>query len=342
MGTVHRHRRAGRAVRRRVARRRRKLAPFAAAAALPFAFALLPGSRFDTAGLAVGGLLTLLVAGSILAVPWDRWPDWTELIPVFGYLVAIGVLRDAGGGNESGLGPLALVPVMWLALHGSRRVLAVTLGGVGMVYWLPMLLFGVGARYPASGFRIGLLITVLAAILGFTVQALHDKVRAQADQLRRLAHTDELTGLPNRRAWDGALDAAIAVAARREEPLCVALVDIDGFKAVNDSHGHEAGDALLAAMTAAWLTEVRRGDTLARTGGDEFAVLLPDCSLGGAFEVLERMQQAGRPTTASVGLAQWDGAESAVTLTRRADAAMYEAKAVGRDRIVASRAVAVG
>ena len=90
-------------------------------------------------------------------------------------------------------------------------------------------------------------------------------------------------------------------------------------------------------MTAAWLGEVRRGDTLARTGGDEFAVLLPDCSIDAAFDVLDRVQEAGRPTTASIGLAQWDGQESAVALTRRADAAMYEAKAVGRDRIVQAR-----
>jgi diguanylate cyclase (GGDEF)-like protein len=322
----------------RAAARWRKLAPFAAAGALPFAFLPLPGGpAIEPLGVVLGAVLTFVAASAILLAPWRRWPDWAQLGPGLVYLLAVGVLREACGGNASGLGPLALVPVMWLALHGTRRVLAVIVGATPLVYWIPMLVHGVGTRYPESGWRLGALMTVLSAILGFTVHGLHVTVRRQAARLGRLAHTDELTGLLNRRAWDAALDTAIAMAARRDEPLCVALIDIDDFKAVNDAHGHVAGDELLAEMTGAWLGQVRRGDTLARTGGDEFAVLLPDCSLEAAHDVLDRMQGAGRPTTASIGLAQWDGVESAVTLTRRADAAMYRAKAVGRDCIVQAR-----
>lgn len=327
-----------RAVAARAGARWRKLAPFAAAGALPFAFLPLPGGAgVEPWGMVLGGVLTLAAAAGILLAPWRRWPDWAQLGPGLTYLLAVVVLREAGGGNASGLGPLALVPVMWLALHGTRRVLTVLVSCTPLVYWAPMLLYGVGERYPVSGWRLGALMTVLSAILGFTVQGLHETIRAQASRLRHLAHTDELTGLPNRRAWDAALDTAIAVAARRGEPLCVALIDVDGFKGVNDAGGHGAGDELLAALTAAWLTEVRRADTLARTGGDEFAVLLPDCSVTPAFDVLDRVREAGRPSTASIGLAQWDGRETAVTLTRRADAAMYEAKAAGRDRIVHAR-----
>ena len=91
-----------------------------------------------------------------------------------------------------------------------------------------------------------------------------------------LARTDELTGLPNRRAWDVTIREAVAEGSRFGGRLCVGVVDLDHFKEFNDRHGHQAGDRMLKSAAAAWRDALREGDTLARYGGEEFAVALPD------------------------------------------------------------------
>jgi diguanylate cyclase (GGDEF)-like protein len=310
----------------------RNAAPFAATAMVPYLLPL-PEAGWSTVPLLASIALNLVVFATLAAGRWERWPDWAALGPALLYLLAVAVMREAGGGNSSGVGPMVLLPVIWLALHSTRRVLWVVLAAVPLVYWLPVVVEG-GARYPDSGWRIGLLFTVLAATLGLTVQRLHDQVRAQAARLDELAHQDELTGLPNRRAWLAQLTQALSRAARQGEPLTVTIIDIDRFKAVNDAGGHEAGDALLAHAAGAWAGVLRTGDVLARMGGDEFALLLPACDAGEATEVLARMRDVPLPATWSAGSAQWDGLEAADALLRRADASLYDAKRSGRDRIL--------
>src|SRR4029453_11046047 len=100
----------------------------------------------------------------------------------------------------SGLGPMVLLPVVWLALYGTRGSLALAIVGAALVYWLPIVVAPPGPRYPATGWRLGAIFIPTLAILGLTVQQLHGRVKAQARRLAGLAHTDELTGLPNRRA----------------------------------------------------------------------------------------------------------------------------------------------
>jgi diguanylate cyclase (GGDEF)-like protein len=307
--------------------------PFALASALPYALLVLPGPAFDPLLTAASALLTLIVLAFAAVVPWERRPDWWTLVPSLGYLAVIALLREAGGGNASGIGPMVLLPVIWLGLFGSRRTLTVVVVAVAFVYWGPLLLDGAGDRYPDSGWRIGALFTCLCAILGVTVERLRDQVRAQAERLTSLALADDLTGLANRRAWDIAIDAGLAAAERRAEPVCVALIDVDHFKAVNDARGHAAGDALLVALSRAWEPAVRRGDVLARLGGDEFGVLLCAAELDEASEVLGRLVAATRHTPCSIGLARWDGQESAARLLARADELLYEAKALGRNRL---------
>ncbi|HUB98806.1 MAG TPA: sensor domain-containing diguanylate cyclase [Solirubrobacterales bacterium] len=150
------------------------------------------------------------------------------------------------------------------------------------------------------------------------------------------ARRDVLTGLPNRRALDEALPGEMARARRGESPLCLALIDIDHFKAYNDGHGHLAGDEVLRECAIAWVSELRGEDTIVRFGGEEFLVVLPDCPLDQAAEIVERLRgvtPGGQ--TCSAGLAQWDFAESVDALLSRADAALYEAKESGRDLLVA-------
>jgi diguanylate cyclase (GGDEF)-like protein len=153
------------------------------------------------------------------------------------------------------------------------------------------------------------------------------------ETLRRRASTDPLTGLDNRRVWRDSLPGILGPQAS----VCIALLDLDFFKAYNDTRGHLAGDGLLQQLGESWRPLVRPTDLLVRWGGEEFALALPDCPLSQALEVLERLRSAVPDgQTVSAGVASWDGSESIETLMARADAALYEAKAAGRDRVVAA------
>ena len=178
------------------------------------------------------------------------------------------------------------------------------------------------------------------SLRGFSAVVRDETWRKQLDEereglitrIKHLARSDDLTGLPNRRRWHEELDRELARARRTLGPLCVAMVDLDGFKEYNDEHGHVAGDELLTSTARAWEEAIRATDTLARYGGDEFSVILPDCPLDEATVVVERLRLATpQPLTCSAGIACSDGAQSAEALVRRADAALYAAKRGGRD-----------
>jgi diguanylate cyclase (GGDEF)-like protein len=161
------------------------------------------------------------------------------------------------------------------------------------------------------------------------------QIERQSRQLSELTRVDELTGLPNRRAWSTELPAAIERARRDRVELSIAMLDLDHFKRFNDEYGHQAGDRLLKGATAAWSAQLRAVDQLARYGGEEFIVLLPGATAELATGVLERLR-ASTPAgqTFSAGVATWDGSETSEDLIARADQALYQAKAAGRDRIL--------
>jgi diguanylate cyclase (GGDEF)-like protein len=185
---------------------------------------------------------------------------------------------------------------------------------------------------PALPEREAELLRLLAAEAAVTMHR-----TALLGSLQASARTDPLTGLPNRRVWDEDLERELERARRHGGSLCLAMLDLDRFKAFNDEHGHQAGDELLAAAATAWRPILRTTDTIARYGGEEFSVLLPHSDIEAAHAVVERLL-ASVPLgeTASAGVAVWNGTESAQSLLARADAALYEAKGAGRARAVSA------
>jgi diguanylate cyclase (GGDEF)-like protein len=183
-----------------------------------------------------------------------------------------------------------------------------------------------------------LLAACLAGLFGLLIDNLRRRHadRSHLVQVQRLAMTDELTGLPNRRYWDEQLPRELARAERQGQALFVVMLDLDRFKEFNDSGGHQAGDRFLRSAADAWGEEVRTYDLLARYGGEEFGLVLSGCSAREAIQVVERLRAATPGSeTCSAGLAEWNGREASEVLVARADNALYRAKAGGRDQLVA-------
>ena len=444
----------------------------------------------DHGELFVAALTGCAVPVLVALVPWRMVRRGARMVPIATFFVAVFVLRDSAGGQSAGVGILALLPICWLALHGSRRELSVGLVGLAAFWLLPVLLIG-GSGYPPAQLRNAIMYVAVATMIGVTVHglvgalatnarnvarlasaarsvhtaadsrleicaaacdvsgaafallyepgatgALHTSAMAgvaagahtidahsgrsatwvafatrrpvlvadaashpeinqalwiahgrpasmlfepvQRDdrtigvlvvgwsgrvsdlrsgrpaligllaaeaataiahtdlvhRLGELADTDALTGLPNRRTWNREL--AQALASGSPTAVCVAMLDLDHFKAYNDSHGHLAGDRQLKASAVNWQAQLRSSDVLARVGGEEFAVLLKGCSIQDARARVEHLRRATPPgVTCSAGLVEREGGESGEALMERADAALYAAKRNGRDQLLA-------
>ena len=492
-----------------------RAAPFLGAMLLALVVYPLPPAGSSPSAWHAAAVLSAVIVLAAVWLPWSRLPRFAEVVPPLAYFVVIALLRESDGASESGYAVLAMLPMFWLALYGTRRDLAIAMAGIAAVFLAPLVFVG-APEYPPSEWARAMLWICVAPIVGYTVQALVRELRCRAaesarraeellvsqaetrrlldnmsavtdaardisrttdaqiarsvicsaaatitggrfatlmepdgdgalvmtanhglqgsppiriavgaepsgaavaflngksyfvedarddasvssrmqkatgavsvhfepilrneetigvlvvgwdhvisaverqaissirmlaaetammieraDLLARLeesARTDDLTGLLNRRAWEEQLPREMARARRAAHPLCVAMLDLDFFKAYNDERGHQAGDRLLKQSTAAWGDELRASDILARYGGEEFTVALPGCTLADAKSIVERLRgsmPAGQ--TVSAGVACWNGRESAEELVGRADAALYEAKRTGRDRLV--------
>lgn len=162
-----------------------------------------------------------------------------------------------------------------------------------------------------------------------------------AAAMRQLATTDPLTGLANRRSFTEVVTGILARSKRSGAPLALIVADLDHFKRINDTFGHDTGDRVLREVAQVIKTLCRQGDHSARWGGEEFVILLPDTPASGAAHFAERLRQQiatieiapGQPVTLSQGLTLHQAADSLDDLLRRADAALYRAKELGRDRV---------
>jgi diguanylate cyclase (GGDEF)-like protein len=319
-----------------------RLLPFVAAAILPYPLLELGQVNWRVTELVAATLLTLLVVVTAVVLPWERLAGWTPALPVLAYVVAVALLRDAASGSNAGVAPIVLLAVVWVSLYGTRGQLVGVLGTMLVFFVAPVMLIGAPA-YPVSDVRAGMLYVAVAGIVGVTIQGLVVRVRTQQrerdvllEQLQTLAHTDMLTGLPNRRAWIVELQRAFARARRTDEPLTVAMLDLDHVKAFNDSVGHDGGDILLAETAARWREHLRPDDILARLGGGEFAVMLPNCSHSEAPAILQRLRAyLPAQTTCSIGHAVWDRDEPGRDLLDRVDRALSDAKRDGHNQIQA-------
>ena len=176
----------------------------------------------------------------------------------------------------------------------------------------------------------------------------HDALDDDNQRLTAMATCDPVTGLANRRGLSEHLEHEIAAARRSRRELSVVMVDLDSFKAVNDTYGHVIGDTLLTAISRRMAVRVRSTDAVGRWGGDEFVIVLPDTDLEGARVLAEDLRAAiaDRPVdtpmaavrmSVSIGVAQWAG-ESVEGLLDRCDNALYEAKAAGRNAVAVAPA----
>lgn len=299
--------------------RARSLAKFfAAGATVSAAGIVLPGwAAMNRPGIAV---TVLLAAGSslLLVALGGRTPRWLCHLSTTGGAGLIAACQVLAGGG-SATASYALLYV-WVALYASLFFPpSATVGHIGVtaaahagaLVWIAE----GGSLAPQLALTLG---TQIAACL--VVGNLTARLRQQAD-------TDPLTGLANRRGVAVALERALHSARRSGDRACVATLDLDGFKEVNDRLGHAAGDAVLIEAASVWRGILRPDDTLARTGGDEFAVVLPHCGVDDAQSIIGRLLAATpSAVTCSAGLAQWDGDEHPQHLTHRADAALYDVK----------------
>ncbi len=195
--------------------------------------------------------------------------------------------------------------------------------------------------------RIVLMLLQPPAFIGVGLFSVFLVAADLAENMRMLATSDELTGIYNRRGFEDAAERAIRNAQRQRQPLAVVIADIDNFKAINDRHGHSAGDRALRHFASRLDRLVRRGDLIGRIGGEEFALLLVNTRAEDALDVVERIRRdiAAMPVegankvamTASFGVTGLKPGDIALAaLLSRADRALYRSKLEGRDRVTSA------
>ena len=276
----------------------------------------IPWSGAEYAFLVGDAALTYSIA--VVRGFWGyRFPDWTFNIDVGIYIVIVSALTIVGSRHGLDTSRLFSWIAIFTALYMPRRAVMVHVGLIGVALAI-VIHYSSGVAEPVATWVIAFgTVAVVAGIISALVLI-----------LRRISTQDAITQLANRRTWDERLDEEVERARRSGAALSVVVIDIDNFKSVNDRDGHPAGDAILRAFADGWRDVVRdSGDFLARLGGDEFGVLAPAADEMGGRRLTTRLAGVSPGgVTCSIGVATWDRTESAGSLFRRADEAMFVRK----------------
>jgi diguanylate cyclase (GGDEF)-like protein len=288
------------------------------------------------------------VLGALLLLVYDRLP-----FRAFHVVALLGTVLSTtaayGWGSESAFGPL---PYVWVTLFVfyffSRPVALVHVAIMAAGYALALV-----QESPPENPLDGWVATVATLLVtGFLISIVRDRLAQLISGLSDAAHRDPLTDLLNRRGFQEVFDVELERARRADQPLSLIVGDLDRFKRLNDEHGHAAGDAALTRVADAIGNAKRGFDRAARVGGEEFAILAPDCDEHGAYMLAERIRAAvqeafaehqATPLTISFGISTHPlHGQSADGLLRTADQALYAAKRLGRNRSVISSAEVPG
>lgn len=260
------------------------------------------------------------------------------LVALFSFFIAIMMLPDA---STAAFAWVLMMPVLAYLLLGKRE---------GMILSIPFMAAGCVAYYCYLG-TVGnarslsdLLNMVMCAVLMLVFVHLYEVRREEAEQrLADMAQTDALTGLANRSSFQSRLVRTIAESERNGTGFALVIMDIDHFKMVNDTLGHEAGDLVLASISRCLTERLRSTDFVARLGGEEFGLILRDVRPGVAYDLMEELRQrianrtlkygdANIRVTACFGIAQWpENGQDAESLFRAADRCLYRGKRAGRN-----------
>ncbi|HEY4276961.1 MAG TPA: GGDEF domain-containing protein [Conexibacter sp.] len=284
-------------------------------------------------GLAAGSLVW---GGMLLSMRFPR--PGTPLVAratLTAVLIAVvGVALWATGGADSALQPIALFVVLHVAYFFPPRMAWPLLVLLIAAYAAPLLYDGraVAAAYPARTLLFAVTAVATYAIMRMLKRRLVNAERRQ----RTIAGLDPLTGLANRRAFDSALERTVDRRAADGGDAALLLIDFDDFKEINDTHGHPVGDEVLRAVADVSAEIVRRGDCLARIGGDEFAIVAPDAGEPGARRLADTLERAIADAEMPTGVGAvavtiaWaavpDDATAAEQLFRVADRRLMERK----------------
>ena len=325
----------------------------------------LAGTISGTIAPAYGAAAAAISAGTYAATAsgWNLKrsdPSLVEPLTFLGILMQLGVVLAAPQIAFPFLANLFTVfafGMIWLPLRDSVRVWTLGIVGTATVFYAVHGHIGVPA---SSTFELALVWLYFSLILGrcllLSVNAnemrarLADsrrKLAASLDQVQRLAREDELTGILNRRSLIAALERERSRAERSGVPFSIAMIDLDHFKRVNDTHGHTAGDEVLRALATTVHDTMRVTDVFGRWGGEEFLMILVGDAPGLAVKVMERIRTAvaakNWPSispelsiTMSAGIASHRKGETIEQLLHRADLSLYQAKDAGRNTVIAS------
>jgi diguanylate cyclase (GGDEF)-like protein len=298
-----------------------------------------PTAAIGDAGLALAGAAGLLALGGG-ALLLRRGRAAYSLLLAVGYVgvAQIAVAQWLAGGLDAPYWQLFMLPALQIsAVHPPRRI--VPFFATMLAAAAAPLVYDGWSTHDAAAFLLGALLWIGTAVITYRLMCELREQRIESlreeDHAKRLARLDSLTGLNNRRAFDETLDEQIELARTTGQPLSVLLADVDGFKQINDEHGHMNGDSCLRQVARTIQVSVRATDACFRWGGDEFAVLLPNADATRAAELCDRIQEAvlascfdpdGVPLHVSCGHTELSDGMDTRRLLEAADLAMLTLK----------------